>query len=144
MDKTIRLLAVLACVVTTGCASVSGGNVQKMDVQAQTEAGAAETGAVASATRGAMYGNLIMGGVVGAVIDHSSGAAYEHPEMIKVTMGRMISMDVPKQPISGTRDPNTCAREGRTCWLYAVDDQVVWTQDVKHRIGRSDQLGPHP
>ena len=150
MVRTIRLLLVLwAGVVLAGCASVSGGNVQKMYVQAQSQNGAAVSGAdctltndkgswrltapgdtsivrsnkrmevkcdksplppgvvsVESATRGAMYGNIILGGVVGAVIDHSSGAAYEYPEMIKVIMGRMVSMDVPKQPVSGTRDPN--------------------------------------
>lgn len=149
MNCSIRLLALAVCVAATGCASVSGGNVQKMYVQAQTQAGAVVTGAdctlsndkgawritapgdtsivrsnkrmevkcdkqplpqgvvsVESATRGAMYGNLILGGVVGAVIDHNSGAAYEYPEMIKVTMGRIVSMDVPKQPTSGTRDPN--------------------------------------
>jgi hypothetical protein len=139
MTRTLRLLALLAGVALTGCASVSGGNVQKMYVQAQTQAGAPVTGAectlandkgswrlvapgdtsivrsnkrmevkcekqplpqgvvsVESATRGAMYGNILLGGVVGAVVDHNSGAGYEYPEMIRVTMGRMISMDVPK------------------------------------------------
>jgi len=33
-----------------------------------------------------------------------------------------------------------CAREGRTCWLYAVDDQVVWSPDREKRIGKSAQL----
>jgi hypothetical protein len=33
-----------------------------------------------------------------------------------------------------------CMREGRSCWLYAVDDQVVWNPDVGKRIGRSAQL----
>ena len=51
---------------------------------------------VESATRGAMFGNIIVGGVVGAVIDHSSGAAYEYPEMIKVVMGHHVAMDQPK------------------------------------------------
>ena len=35
---------------------------------------------------------------------------------------------------------DTCAREGRKCWLYAVDNEVVWKQDMQLRIGRSDQL----
>ena len=139
MMRALRWFALLASVAVTGCASVTGGNVQKMYVQTQTQAGVAVTGAdctlvndkgswrltapgdtsivrsnkrmevkcdkqplpqgvvsVESATRGAMYGNIILGGVIGAVVDHSSGAAYEYPEMVKVTMGRMISMDVPK------------------------------------------------
>jgi hypothetical protein len=33
-----------------------------------------------------------------------------------------------------------CMREGRPCWLYAVDDQIIWSPDVAKRIGRSAQL----
>jgi len=35
---------------------------------------------------------------------------------------------------------NTCEREGKTCWLYAVDDRVVWQSDPRQRIGRVNQL----
>jgi len=35
---------------------------------------------------------------------------------------------------------NTCEREGKTCWLYAVDDRVVWQSDSHQRIGRVNQL----
>jgi hypothetical protein len=33
-----------------------------------------------------------------------------------------------------------CARESTPCWLYAVDNTVVWQPDPARRIGRSDQL----
>lgn len=33
-----------------------------------------------------------------------------------------------------------CNRDGQPCWLYAVDDTVVWSSDVAKRIGRSAQL----
>jgi hypothetical protein len=33
-----------------------------------------------------------------------------------------------------------CARQGEACWLYAVDDRVVWDADVGRRVGRSAQL----
>ena len=39
-----------------------------------------------------------------------------------------------------TRALDFCMREGQTCWLYAVDDQVVWSPDLARRIGRSAQL----
>ncbi len=45
------------------------------------------TATVESSVRGAMFGNLIAGGLIGAAIDHSSGAAYEYPESIKVMLG---------------------------------------------------------
>lgn len=333
MGAVIRRMALGACVVVvSGCASVTGGNVQKMYVQTQEKDGASVTGAdcvlsndkgswkltspgdtsvvrsnkpmevkcdkasspqgvatVESATRAAMFGNLIVGGVVGAVIDHSSGAAYEYAEIVKVVMGDVVAIAAPKaapsagvdasrasvarvasnpgpgaapavpvtaqphhgggtsgmaqpspqipglaaqpmvpvmasqaslsapapapvaraqpqrQPVPrGSRghnhpvpapsgyaqamnadavpvrpegkgryahyltlpspkafvvyetggwkfwfnSPNAmtnllddCVREGRKCWLYAVDNQVVWREDVQQRIGRSDQLG---
>lgn len=37
---------------------------------------------------------------------------------------------------------NTCEREGKTCWLYAVDDRVVWVSEVNQRIGQARQLVP--
>lgn len=40
-----------------------------------------------------------------------------------------------------TRALDTCASESKTCWLYAVDDRVVWNSDASRRIGRSSQLG---
>ncbi|HSD39304.1 MAG TPA: hypothetical protein VLC92_17480 [Rhodocyclaceae bacterium] len=33
-----------------------------------------------------------------------------------------------------------CERLGEACWLYAVDDDVVWQQDVTKRISRRAQL----
>jgi len=139
MERALRVFALIACVAATGCASVAGGNTQKMYVQAQAQDGTPVTGAdcalsndkgtwrikspgdtsitrsnkrmevkceksplpqgvvsVESSTRGAMFGNIIIGGVVGAVIDHSSGAGYEYPEVVSVVMGRFSSMDLPK------------------------------------------------
>jgi hypothetical protein len=39
-----------------------------------------------------------------------------------------------------TKALDHCAREGRACWLYAVDDQVVWSPERDKRIGASSQL----
>ena len=33
-----------------------------------------------------------------------------------------------------------CASEGKRCWLYAVDGQVVWSADVAKRLGDAQQL----
>ena len=44
---------------------------------------------VVSRTKGNMFGNLILGGGVGAIIDHNNGSAYEYPALIKIFMGRM-------------------------------------------------------
>lgn len=44
---------------------------------------------VVSRTKGNMFGNILLGGGIGAIIDHNNGSAYEYPALIKVFMGRM-------------------------------------------------------
>ena len=39
-----------------------------------------------------------------------------------------------------TKVLDRCVQDAKPCWLYAVDDRVVWSADVSKRIGRSDQL----
>ena len=41
---------------------------------------------VKSTTAGAAFGNILVGGIIGAAIDMSSGAAYEYPSNVVVTM----------------------------------------------------------
>jgi hypothetical protein len=43
-------------------------------------------------------------------------------------------------PEAMTKALDRCERDGRVCWLYAVDDRVVWSADVAKRIGKSSQL----
>jgi hypothetical protein len=40
-----------------------------------------------------------------------------------------------------TKALDYCERESKPCWLYAVDDRVVWSDAVSKRIGKSAQLG---
>lgn len=42
---------------------------------------------VVSKTKGNMFGNIIFGGGIGAIIDHNNGSAYEYPTTIKILMG---------------------------------------------------------
>ena len=44
-----------------------------------------------------------------------------------------------------------CERDNTPCWLYAVDDQVVWQSDAAHRVGSKARVaaptlrpGPSP
>lgn len=50
---------------------------------------------VVSETKGSMFGNIIFGGGIGAVIDHNSGAAYEYPALIQVLMGAFTKIEPP-------------------------------------------------
>jgi len=42
---------------------------------------------VVSDTKSNMWGNIIFGGGVGAIIDHNNGSAYEYPSSVKIMMG---------------------------------------------------------
>lgn len=50
------------------------------------------TVSVESATRAAMFGNILLGGAIGAVIDHNSGAGYEYPGIVTVVFGQTSSL----------------------------------------------------
>lgn len=51
---------------------------------------------VVSATKGSMFGNILFGGGIGAIIDHNNGAAYEYPAFIQVQMGSNKAIDMTK------------------------------------------------
>ncbi len=42
---------------------------------------------VVSKTKGNMWGNIVLGGGIGAIVDHNNGSAYEYPSSLKLTMG---------------------------------------------------------
>lgn len=44
-------------------------------------------GKAISRPNGGMFGNIIFGGVVGAIIDHNNGNAYDYPNLFNIEMG---------------------------------------------------------
>lgn len=51
---------------------------------------------VVSATKGSMFGNILFGGGIGAIIDHNNGSAYEYPAFFQVQMGVNKAIDMTK------------------------------------------------
>ena len=47
------------------------------------------TANVVSKTKGNMFGNILLGGGIGAIVDHNNGSAYDYPSLIKIYMGRL-------------------------------------------------------
>ncbi len=47
-------------------------------------------------TKGSMFGNILFGGGIGAIIDHNTGAAYEYPTLITVLMGEISTVKTEK------------------------------------------------
>lgn len=50
-------------------------------------------GTLVSRTNGGMFGNILIGGGIGAIIDHSKGTAYTYPEWVRIIMGADLSFD---------------------------------------------------
>jgi hypothetical protein len=55
---------------------------------------------VVSATKGSMFGNIVFGGGIGAIVDHNTGAAYEYPTFFQVLMGATVKIEPPKDAAS--------------------------------------------
>lgn len=74
-------------VVTPGSTMVHRSN---KDLQVICRKAGSDVGnaTVVSRTKGNMYGNILLGGGIGAIVDHNNGAAYEYPGLIRVFMGR--------------------------------------------------------
>ena len=46
-----------------------------------------------SRANGAMWGNIILGGGIGAVIDHNKGTAYSYPVWMQLAFGKTLVFD---------------------------------------------------
>ena len=55
-----------------------------------------------SSTKAMALGNILIGGVIGAGVDVATGAAYDYPQQIKVSMGRRLDLAAPQGQRPGT------------------------------------------
>lgn len=56
--------------------------------------GYADASATATSRANAgMWGNIIIGGGIGAIIDHNKGTAYTYPEWMKLVFGKVFTFD---------------------------------------------------
>ena len=46
-----------------------------------------------SRAAGGMFGNIIVGGGIGALVDHNTGKGYNYPDDLPVKMGSSVSVD---------------------------------------------------
>ena len=62
-------------------------------------------GTVVSRVNGGMFGNIVFGGGIGAIIDHNKGTAYTYPSWIRIIMGDNLVFDrkheTENQPVTG-------------------------------------------
>ena len=84
-------------VTTPGSVSISRSN-DDLQVLCKKENMGPGRASVVSATKGSMFGNIIFGGGIGAIIDHNNGTAYEYPPFFQVQMGSYKMIDMTKPP----------------------------------------------
>lgn len=69
-----------------------------------------------SRANGGMWGNLIIGGGIGAIIDHNKGTAYTYPTWVQLIFGKTLVFDRTAekegQPTLGTDPTSTAATAG--------------------------------
>lgn len=84
-------------ITTPGSTMITRSNddMQVICKKAGQESGQA---AVVSAIKGSMFGNILFGGGIGAIIDHNSGAAYEYPAFFRVVMGKTVRIEPEAEP----------------------------------------------
>lgn len=72
-------------VVTPGSVLVNRSNDPLRGICKKTGYSVTST-STPSDTKITMFGNIIFGGIIGGIVDHKTGAAYEYPSFIKVDM----------------------------------------------------------
>lgn len=115
-------------VTTPGSVSIRRSN-DDMQVICKKEGYESGRASVVSDTKGSMFGNIILGGGIGAIVDHNNGSAYEYPTLIQVVMGADTKIGTPRDntpsnpnPMGGGPVPTPAKQESKP---------VVQTQNIK-------------
>lgn len=145
-------------VTTPGSVSIHRSND---DMQATCRKDGFDPGraAIVSETKGSMFGNIIFGGGVGALIDHNNGSAYEYPTLIQIVMGNFTKIEPPKAPGDSTGQsasttsiatqtavsqppPNTSAPALTPSTVATPNDQPAVSQSITPNTSQPVMLAP--
>ena len=79
--------------VTTPGSVMVARSAEDIQVECQKEGSPNGLGKMISRAHGGMFGNIIFGGGIGAIIDHSRGTGYEYPNQVSIIMGETVMVD---------------------------------------------------
>lgn len=79
--------------VTTPGSVVVARSADDIQVECQKDGLALGLAKLISRAHGGMFGNIIFGGGIGAIIDHSKGTGYEYPNVATIVMGDTLMID---------------------------------------------------
>ena len=66
---------------------------QNLLINCEKEGEESGKGTVISRANGSMFGNILFGGGIGAIIDHNKGTAYTYPNWLRIVMGNDLVYD---------------------------------------------------
>jgi hypothetical protein len=79
-------------VITPGTVGISRSN-DNMQLLCRKDGYEPGRNGIVSDTKGMMFGNILFGGGIGAIVDHTSGAAYEYPSVFQVIMTKLQNLN---------------------------------------------------
>ena len=88
-------------VVTPASVTVARSS-DDIQVECKKEGMAPGLAKLISRAHGGMFGNIIFGGGIGALIDHSKGTGYEYPNVATIVMGETTMIDR-REEVSATQ-----------------------------------------
>ena len=98
-----------------------------------------------SRAAGGMWGNIILGGGIGAIIDHNKGTGYDYPNDLPVKMGASITIDKrdEQKPPAAAAAEGTTAKRDRAARSFAERILFIARRRTKFRIEDGEQLKHH-
>ena len=86
-------------------------SAEDMQVQCTKDGQVPGLGKLVSRAHGGMFGNIIFGGGIGALIDHSKGTGYEYPNLVEIIMGDTVLIDRKDEVEANLRRDNSSPRQ---------------------------------
>jgi hypothetical protein len=97
---------------------------------------------VKSSTKGMAFGNILFGGVIGAGVDMSTGAAYDYPTLVAVSMGQPAKNgDVAKkvaEPAATKVAERPTLKRGDELIYKITDKYTGVSREAAYRVDRID------
>lgn len=116
-------------VTTPGSVGISRSN-DDIQVNCTKDGYAPGRQGVVSDTKGMMFGNILFGGGIGAIVDHNTGAAYEYPASFQIVMNRLIkAADEMASSVTGRATP-VKSKEELLVELKGLFDKSLITREA--------------
>lgn len=81
-----------------------------------------------SATKGMAFGNILFGGLIGASIDVSTGAAYDYPTLLTIPLANGDGTSSPVPEVAASTSPASFGLQAGDTFEYVVEDRYTRTE----------------